>query len=112
MKHPPAVLFYPKAQPTQNRNQIQHDKINNKKIVVYLFIFLCFLSNQTELINKKSERENLLGSGFGDFGLVWDVANETTMAWHDGVCGSGDGKVEREQSMAMEESGWDFEIFR
>ena len=35
LKHPPTVLFYPKAQPTQNRNQTQHDKINNKKIAIY-----------------------------------------------------------------------------
>ena len=44
-----------------------------------------------------------MGSGFGDFGLVLDVADETTMAWHFSDCGSGDGKVEREQTMAMEE---------
>ena len=44
-----------------------------------------------------------MASGFGDFGLVWDVANETIVAWHVGDYGNDDGKVEREQGMAMEE---------
>ena len=45
---------------------------------------------------------------------MWEVADETTVAWHVSDCGSGDGdsKVEREQTMAMEERDWDFEIFR